>query len=483
MTDTRIVKLYNIMDAQEKKGLQLWLTHKMLWSQKKGNNEDIIYLHNCLLKYAKRPNKLNDSIKKFKKPKLSQLTYQLFHVAENFLLVNWLTKNAEKKQAHNIQKQMWLLAYYQDKELPNNSKHIGTLSKLIEFKLAEIGNQLEKASPDNIDHYYQLHKYYHHLYYGLNTQIWQKGSEYLEKLFLNLDTFYVLTKMRYNTEVMYRGIVVNENFTASDVEWISNKVVNLIHKFEQLDEKNPLLKLYHLFIDLSLNVNKEQLVLLANKVIEHAHLLNEKELGTFITFVINYATFIARKEGIDLIEIHYKMLKLGLEQSVFLSNGILRPQILVNYAYLCCEKKQAEEIEFAWEKYQFRIEIDYKEATFNLCNALKSLAQNDFKQAIYYIKQGAKRDFGFYIAKKIIQLKCHYEMKDYDNLDEERLNLLKYLRKNKGELNTYAHKFYFNFTQVLRELVKPTIDKNLLLSKIEIHTAEKRWLLKKIKEK
>lgn len=35
MTDTKIVKLYNVMDAQEKRGLQIWLENRNLWSQKK----------------------------------------------------------------------------------------------------------------------------------------------------------------------------------------------------------------------------------------------------------------------------------------------------------------------------------------------------------------------------------------------------------------------------------------------------------------
>jgi len=67
MTDTKIVKLYNIMDAWEKRRLQIWLEKRNLWSQKKGNYNDLLHLHHCLTKYSNKPKKLVEQTKNLNK--------------------------------------------------------------------------------------------------------------------------------------------------------------------------------------------------------------------------------------------------------------------------------------------------------------------------------------------------------------------------------------------------------------------------------
>jgi len=465
MTDTKIVKLYNVMDARERKGLQLWLNNRSLWSQKKGNHDAILHLHHCLTKYSNRPKKLNEQTKNLKK--LGDLRHQLFNIAENYLLVNWLTRKAHKSHNFDLQKKLLIIAYYQDKELSDKNSNISNLSKLIEFKLTDIGKHLEKTDANNIDEYYQIHKFYHHLYYNLSTNIWQKGGEYLKKLLLHLNTFLGLTKMRYYTEALYRTKMMKEEFDLPDIERTQHEMLNLNKSLIKQKANNTLFELYLFCFELSIKESKASLQLLTNKIIEKAHLLNESELGTILTFAINYTTSISRKEGIDLVETQFKLHKLGLERSVFLTNGLLKPQILINFAYSCCEEQQPQEIDIAWQKYQQRIESNHRESTSNLCNAFKSLAQGNFEQAIAYTQMGSKRDFRFYLFKKTIQIRSYYELEDYCNLEDNRNNVLKYLRINKDSLNNYLYQSFFNFAELVRELAKPVINKSLLTEKVD----------------
>lgn len=480
MIDSKIVKLYNIMDANEKRDLQLWLNNKQLWSKKKGDSQDILYLHECLAKYAKRTKKLEESTQKFKKDKLSQLCYQLFHITENFLLMNWLSKKADKKQHYAIQKQMLTLAFYQEKELTDNSKYIGDLSKLIDFKLKDVNNLLNKSKPSHTDHYLQLHKLNHHLYYGLNTTIWQEGKQYLQALLLHLDTFYITTKMRYFTEALYRAKITDEEFALPDLKWIQQKAIDVTTVLNKAQKGNPLLELYQLCFELAINTNKDNLLLLSTKITEHADLLDVNELGSILSFASNYSAFITRKEGIDLIKLQYKMHKLGLEKSVFLSNGLLQPIVLINYAYLCSEETQAQEIDLALKKYQFRIENDFKESTTNLCLAYKYFTEIKFEKALEWMNKVSKRNLQFYLGKKLLQIKCCYELKDYIVLEEERNNLLRFLRNNK---DYSIYEYLYNFTQLVRDLANPDFGKTELIEKVKMNTVERPWLLRKINEK
>ncbi len=479
MTDTKIVKLYNVMDAQEKRGLQIWLENRNLWSQKKGNHDDLLRLHNCIIKYAKRPRKLSEQIENLNK--INQLRHQLFNIAENFLLVNWLTKKTHKSNNFDLQKKLLMVAYYQAKELPENSISIIDLSKLIEFKLNDIGNHLEKTNANNIDEYYQIHKFYHHLYYNLNTHIWQKGSEYLKKLLQHLNTFLGLTKMRYYTEALYRKKIRGEQFNLPDIESTQLEMVSLNENLIEQNANNTLFELYLLCFELSIKESKVHLKLLTDKIIEKAPFLNEKELGTILTFAINYASFITRKNHIDLTATHFNLHKLGLERSVFLTNGLLQPQILINYAYICCEEQKPNEIDSAWKKYQFRIEDDYKEPTLNLCLAYKLFAQNKFKESLEYLSKYSKRKIRFYLRRKVLQIKCLYEIRDYSKFEEERVNLVKYLNNNKDEFNDdYLYESLYNFTQIVRDLSNPDQSKEKLLLMLKKNTVERAWLSKKI---
>jgi len=151
---------------------------------------------------------------------------------------------------------------------------------------------------------------------------------------------------------------------------------------------------------------------LSAKIIEKADFLDVNELSSILGFTFNYTAFISRKERVDLVDLHFKMYQLGLKKSVFLTNGLLQPLVLINYAYLCTEEAQPKEIETAWNTYQFRIENDYKESTLNLCMAYKSFAENSFEKAIDYMNQESKRKLRFYLSKKLLQIKCYYELSD-----------------------------------------------------------------------
>lgn len=491
MTQTRIVKLYNIMETGEKTRLT-----EMFKNEKR--NKEIENLNNYLVKYSGNHKKLNKEIvfqkvfdgAKFDEPKLNQLRYKLFNIAENFLLTNWLSRKVKNNNYHLVQKQMMQLEYYKTKELPANSAYTTDLSKLIDSKLSDIERTLKNTKAQNVDYYFYLYKLNHHYYYGLNSNIWQQGNEYLNKLLYNLDIYYCLLKLRYHSEALIRKNSTNEKLSLPHLNHIQQFSKELF-----LTDTNEilLLELYQLCLQLSDKLNKTNLLKLADKTIEMAGLLEERELGFIIPFILNNTSSIIRKQAADLAEVNnltevnYKVLKLGIKRGVFVVNGLLRPIVLINYFYLCAEVKDFEAIEIAWNENEHRLEKNFKEATFNLCSAIKSFGDKKYENALEFTKKETKQNLGFYLFRKILQIKSLYELKRYVEIEEERTNLLKYIRNNKQTFSNVKQKSVYNFTQITRDLVKLNINKEQLLNKLfdskTFPVIESKWLCEKIHEK
>lgn len=473
------------MQTGEKTRLKAILIHEK-------HSKEVLILNSYLSKYANKPNKLAKEIvfkkvygasKKFDEPKLTQLRYKLFKIAENFLLINWLTRKAETNKDHLVQKQMMLLEYYRSKELQTNNAHTESLAELIKYKLSDIDKNLKKTEAKNVDYYYHQHKLNHHYYYSLNSNIWKEGKKYLEDLIKNLDLYYCLAKMRYYSEALNR-----KNSSKEEFETVNLNHLKLLRDdlFNFKDDKVVILKLYDLCLKVSNNPNIDNVSNIVNETIENESLLDKRELGFIINHIVNNTIRLKRRDGENINELNYKIYKLGLKRDVFIENGLLRPILLTNYFYLCTKVGSLDEIDAAWRDNENRIKSDFKEPTYNLYMAFKQFKQNEYEQAIEFTKRETVHKFRFYLFRKILQILSLYELKRYVEIEAERLNLLKYIRSNKEIFNEFNYNSYYNFSEMIRDLTKTSVNKNKLLKLFEDKNyvvVERDWLISKIKEK
>ena len=485
MKHTRIVKLYNIMETGEKTRLKAMLTNEK-------HGSEVLMLHNHLAKYANKKKKLDKEQvfkavfginHKFDEPKLSQLRFKLFKLAENFVLINWLSRKVKNNTDQLVQKQLLQLEYYKNKILPANSVHTEDLSELVKFKLSDIDKTLKKAEAKNIDYYFYLHKLNHHLYYSLNSNIWREGGKYLKVLLNNLDIYYCLAKMRYYCEGINRKNSTTEKLELPHIKTL----LNLSGDLRQSNYNEiALLELYEMFLRLSEELTINNITKVVNKTIKNEHQLDKRELGFIITFLLNYTIQLKRRDGENINKLNYKIYKLGLKRTVFELDGLLHPIHLINYVYLCSKLGNIEEIDFVWKNNEYRVENDFKEPTYNLCMAFKKFEMNEFEEAINCTKKETKQVPWLYFYRKILQIKSLYELKIYNEIEEERSNLLKYLKNNETTFSEFERKSYYNFSIIIKSLINPNIETSKLYTKCEDKNyvvVEREWLIKKIKEK
>lgn len=437
MKRTRIVKLLNILSEAEKALLAKHIKH---------SDKDVEFkaLANYLLTHTNQPELLaHEQIIKAINPKLSeeklgQLRFQLFQFVENLVLNNWLNTLPKEDTEHQVQKDFMLLEYYKTKELPGSHKPINDLSKLIEFKQKQIAKLLDKRQATNINHYYYLHRLNYHQYYGLNASILAKGKDYIQAAMQHLDLFYGLAKFKFAGELQLRNMFTAEQTDIFGLDEMSTYCNALEFDNKELFVKQPIIRLYQLSSRLANKTNKTNLNLLKDALIQYEHKLDDKELSQLLTLVINYNTYISRHNNIDLSETSYELLKLGLKREIFNVNGLIRPDFLINFAYLCSAFSDDTEITLLMKQYESRLAAGIKESTFNLCKAFIFWYRKEYKKAIAVTKMKPKRTFVFFLYQKLIQIKCLYELNEINKLDiendhindmlSERNGLLKYLR-------------------------------------------------------
>jgi len=485
MVNSKLIKLISILNKSEKS--------KLLSRLESMNNTSMIRkLGIYLIKNVNKPTKLEkDTISNLfftdlSDSQISNLKFELFYFIENFTFKNWLSDNDDKSFDQNIQVQMLLLEYYKSKSLPNRFDSANNLAKLIDFKTNDIKNLIDKTDKDYMFHYFNEYRFHHFCYYGLGKEMWKNGKQYLENTLNSLDTFYCLAKLVYASEIMLRKNILNEKIQNIFLEDLHNYSLSILKTKDERKEKVALIRIYSSIIDLIKNVNENKLAALTNAVTTNMHLIKKGDLSHIITILMNFTNKISRTEDIDLTALSHQLYKLGLEKEIFTVNGLVNPLFLINYAHLCCEIQTPDNIDSVLKIYSNKIEIGFRKATQSLCEAYKYFSKKDYSKAYELVEKYSKRVTYYSIHQKILQIKCLYELNDYELLEIVRVSFQRYRLRNKKKLDTYSFEAIGNFTEMILQLSKPEVDKVKLHTLFNEHyknSFAKNWIEQKLNEK
>jgi len=488
MKNTRLVRLFNVLNKAEKRKLQ-----RMLETSDKA--QDVQDLCAYLTKYAHKTKRLDKKIVfkaiysenlPFDDKKLGQLRFQLYHFIEDFIVIQQLTRGKDNKASRMAQRELLLLEYLDEKILPDD-EHTDDLAKLMTQKISDLSGLLEQGKERDIFHYLNLYHLNYHLYYT-NTDRWQQGQPYIEALMKNLDTFYCLAKLRYANELLMRKKILNEDASILLLDEMRDygKVL--------AEEAVFMADIYQINLDLLENFDEKKFYALKKQILTHADKFEKKELFRTLVLLINHATHATRQSDIDFTVSNYEIYKLGIGKEVFLEKGFIRPLLLVNYALLCAEVGQTNEINDTLTQYQDKIKESFEEDTLRLCRAYQCFGARDFYGAYVLVDDNAKRSLSFGLHQKSLQLKCLYELENSptQHPDIERtlydacMAYRRYIQRKSDDLGEIATKAHLNFINLLLKLNNPNVKKEVFEKAItgeQNQTIHKSWLVRKIKEK
>jgi len=444
---TRIVKLINILSKAEKKLLRRHI---------KQSNEDGLFkdLANYLLDYSNNLERLkNKAIIKtlnieVAPKKFGQLRFQIFQFAENFILNNWLS------------------------DLPKNDMGLAVQKDMLLLDMRRIND-------------YSLHI----------NRIGDKSREYIETM-NHLDLFYSLAKLKFTSEIKVWNMLTiekTESFAFDEMEPLINA---LDSSNKGVDVQQPIIKLYQLSNLLANDTNQKNQNALKNEILKNENSLDKNKLSQLLIFGMNYNAYLSRQNNIDLSENSYELFKLGLKREIFIVNGLIKPDILIHFAYLCTHFSDDEEIDSVMKQYELRLSPDLKKITLKLCKIFILWYRKEYKKIIASTITISNKNIPFFLHYKLMRIKSFYELSQTNELNieinyvndmlAERKELYKYLRLKKGMLSSDSFKSLLNFSHVLLKLVDPNSSKKHLLKLMNFEYAqnfERRWLMKKIQTK
>ncbi len=480
MRNNRLTRLLNILDNTEKRKLRQTLEIST-------KEQEMLVLYDYLIKYSAKPKRLDkervfeevypkDTV--FNGRKLSDLNTQLYHLAEDFIIVRLL-----KRKERMAQRQLLMLEYLREKTVLNN-KYSDDLNSLNHKIVKDLEHSLSRTDHCNLSHYFNLYQLNIQRYY-LNTDKWQEGRLHIEALMENLDIFYCLTKLRYAGEILMRERILNENLPVL--------LLDELRQYSEVLSKKGIAQAstYRLHLDLLQEFDEVKFHQLVEHIFEYEHTLERVELSNILIFLANHAAKATREGDANLVVANYEIYKLGLENEVFIENGFVPSLLLVNYALLCSTVGKTENLEEILVRYQDRIKVSEKENTTLLCRAYQHFADHEFYAAYRLVSKHSKKRLSFALHQKPLELKCLYELENTtDHIDTSRtlydacMVYRRYLQRKSDVLNNSTYTANLNFVNTLLKLGEPDTDTDELMKTLKgVSVIHRNWLMEKIKAK
>jgi|GEM_PF-3471667 len=403
----------------------------------------------------------------------------------------------ERSDEDNLQRKMILIRYLKNK-LSNNSEPNKDLSDLYTSTIQDLHDSKKSMNKKTSFDYLDLHVLNDNLYFNVDTNAWAAG-EAMNDLHDSIDLYYCLTKLKYCTEVMVRQLILNEKSAVRlkrEVRLIAN---------EFTDNSAPLIQMYARCFDLFNNskFDEANLMALISLIKKHLH-LDTSELAIIINFATNYI-FIAKKENSTFSKVSYELLKIAFEKDIFMDEGFLEPDKLINYAFMCTRHGDGHKIPEILEAHlnQVKNKKDgQRDKTEIICRAYHLFSIQRFAQAFELLFNKRFRNEPYFMHLRTLRIKSIYEAEkqpigkfDFfdrtDTLKEcDRFIQAMENRREVYNLNT-VYERNINFVEMVAKLYRYTQDthatatqKNTLMS--ELHTLEniayREWLQLKIME-
>lgn len=484
MGNSTLIKLIHILSEHE-----IRLISKKLKALDR--NDLMLKFFNYLITNVNKPNKLlrenvckeiysNET--KFSDQRFTRLRFQLFHFIEKEILINFLTtedSNPGSAISSNYIKIRALHNFYDTKNNTVGSINNDSIAVLKQRKLLEL-KQLIEVFPKKGEFYF-LNKYL--IAYELYSCFQNQGDNYLEDALEKLDVFFCLAKMKIGAEIGQQNLL-KTNVKNEVFEEILNFSQNLKH------ENIPLIKIYQVIGLLYHNVKFNNLKLLKKLIFENANQLSKQDLGNFIGILNNFTISGQLEQTNDLLYLKYQVIKFGFDNGVFIIDGIIRTEIILNFSFICFELKKIASLKKILNIYCLLLEKKYKEKIQKLCEAYVNILEKNYMPAFNILDNNSFLPYN--ILAKALRLRCVYELEIskvsyFDgSLFEEGLVFKRYLNRqlNKKKIIKSTYISFMNLVNFLLDLTNPAYTKEELFEMLHNkydNIRYKNWCKEKVK--
>ncbi|CAN5624009.1 hypothetical protein BH10BAC5_BH10BAC5_03060 [soil metagenome] len=368
--------------------------------------------------------------RKYNNATIRRLNYELFVLAEKFLIVNSL----------------------------NNKKELGSELLLEELdmrrldthflkKLRKGYSELESIFEKGEDYFRNIHRLNELEMYFHTMREREKGVDQFYTSLENFDKYHAVKKL-----IKLYLISMESNNVSNIVA--DKKSFNEFTKY--ITERNffdlPLIEILYNMLMLSLYLKEEYFYKLTELVNKHKQVVPSKDLQHAYFMLLNFCTFEINK-GTE----KFKHEELGIYKKLIVDGQLLYNNELESQIYkniVACAM-DANDFPFAREfmdKYRNNILTDDKADIINFCEANYAFRTNNFEKALEILSKVRFVNVSYKLSLKVISLKLFFE----NNMTDQALagiDSFKHLLKRESVVSENVKKLYYMFLKFYEKLI------------------------------
>ncbi|WP_282775992.1 hypothetical protein [Phaeodactylibacter xiamenensis] len=353
----------------------------------------------------------------------------------------------------------------------------------------KLGRQLEQR-PYHDEHYYlaKWRQQHDHFFHPRSAR-YRFTSDQLEAMMQNLDAFYVLSKMRYSTELRNRQNILPEAYE-----------IALLEESIELAEQHPVFKTDRVFQTyrniLALMAQPEDestYQQLENIAHHHLHILHPNDQSALLRYLINTSIQLYNKGKQEHLRRQFQLYQVGLDQALFLDEGCISATTFLNIIVTASVLKELDWIENFIAKYASKLPANQQVDAVSLGTAYWYFAGGEYTAANDLLRQVESSDLQYQLRVRSLSLRSFFELflQDetyYELLTHEASAFRKFLRRN-PKITEQRAAGYLYLAAFLRKLSRLSINRQLTpgkLSELQKALAEedavvaRQWLREKL---
>lgn len=296
----------------------------------------------------------------------------------------------------------------------------------------------------------------------------------------NLDSFYVIEKLRHATDVLtWRKLY------KTDIELDIGFTLDLISKYDldAVPAVNVYVLMYKLMSGDGAHEEYEKLKSISEQFIDNFPKEEQREIiDVLLSFVIKDVNKGDTKAVAEMVSLY----EWGIDTEIILNNGYLSPTTFRNYVVGALRLGLYDQVERFIHSKSDLLEESGRENAVNFNLSRLAFYRKNFEDVLLYLNKVNYDDVWYSVNSRTYLLAVYFELKEYDALEAQMESFIAYLRREKS-IQDLKRSSHHNFALKLRTLYKYLNNKERLRQiRTEIvedkNVFNKTWLLEKIDE-
>jgi len=297
----------------------------------------------------------------------------------------------------------------------------------------------------------------------------------------NLDLFYFGSKLRYSTEVRSRELLFSEK----------SELVLLDEMLEAVRlpafENEVFVQVFSLIVELHQTGDKTIYNKLKHLIFGHLSHFNVGEKFDIINFTNNYCVIKYNQGEHKYLNEIFELYEYGLKQEIWTADGIIEHTMFYNIVVIACNLERYNWVKTFILQYAECLRKEVREDMKILALCRLEFSMGNFEKTLELLRDIEIVDVMRNISAKVFQLRCYYELENYEDVFYDACNAFTQFCRRRRELGASTKERHLNFIKFLRRLYQARLynkeGKTALFKDLENQPIVfKPWLREKIQE-